>query len=291
MPAPSFVLLFRISAVQCFLNEHPFTMTILMQRRDFLTSSGAGVAALAAATTVFAADVSAKKEYIEVRKYTVKDTDKRTQLIELCDKALIPALNRQNLKPVGIFIPLEGDEKHALNLFVVIPHSSPESFIKTNMLLLEDETYRKDAAPIFETTSKNPVYTDCVTYFLNTFPSIPVLETPNLGADRVFQLRLYRSFNVERHAAKIKMFDQGGELPLFREVEMNPIFFGDVVAGNRMPCLMYMIGCPSLEKHTEVWRTFGRHPKWREISSNPEYADTATEIDAVILRPSAGSQI
>jgi hypothetical protein len=262
-----------------------------MKLREFLAAGSAGVAALATCSTALAAEVPAKKEYIEVRKYTVKNAEKHAQFVGLCDNALIPALNRQNLKPVGVFVPLEGDEKYALNVFVVIPHPSSESFINANMRLLADDTYRKDAAPIFETTSKNPVYTDCVTYFLNTFPTTPVLETPPLGANRVFQLRLYRSFNIERHAAKVKMFDQGGEIPLFREVEMNPIFFGDVVAGNRMPCLMYMIGCPSLEKHTEVWRTFGRHPKWREISSKPEYADTATEIDAVILKPSAGSQI
>ena len=261
-----------------------------MKRRDFLTANGAGLAALTTATT-FAADEPVKKEFIEVRKYTVKDTDKQAQFIEVLDKALIPALNRQGLKSIGVFVPLDSETKYALNVFVVIPHKTMETFVNATAKLLADNDYRKDAAAIFETTSKNPVYTDCDTFLLNTFSTIPVLETPQLGADRVFELRLYRSFNIERNAAKIRMFDRGGELPLFREVGLNPIFFGDILTGSRMPALMYMIGCPSLEKHAEVWKNFIAHPKWKAIKDLSEYADTATEIERVVLKPSSDSQI
>ena len=149
----------------------------------------------------------------------------------------------------------------------------------------------KAAAPVFETTSKDPAYTNYDTFLLYNFPTMPVLETPNLGPDRVFEWRLYRSFNIERNIAKIHMFDEGGELPLFREVGLNPIFFGDVVSGQKLPALMYMIGCPSLEAHAEAWRTFIAHPKWIAMKDLPEYADTATEIDRVVMTPSPGSQI
>jgi len=262
-----------------------------MKRRDFLAAGSAGLAALTTATAVRAADEPAKQEYIEVRKYTVKDADKRMQFVEILDKALIPALGRQGLQPVGVFVPLEKEEKYALNVFVVIPHQTMRTVINTNSKLLADADYRKDAAPIFETTSKNPVYTDCETWLLRGFPTAPTVEVPALGADRVFQLRLYRSFNIERNAAKIRMFDKGGELPLFREVGLNPIFFGNILAGTRMPAFLYMIGCPSLEKHDEVWKTFVAHPKWKAMKDLPEYKDTATDIDYVILRPSPGSQI
>ena len=272
-----------------------------MKRRDFLTASGTGLAALTT-TATFAADDprnrlpllrrrTLEKEFIEVRKYTVKDIEKRTQLIGILDQALIPALNRQGLKPVGVFIPVEKEEKYALNVFVAIPHKTSATFINVNTKLLTDNKYRKDAASIFETDSKNPVYTDCETFFLKNFDTVPILETPKLGPDRVFELRLYRSFNIERNAAKIKMFDQGGEVPLFREVGLNPIFFGDVIAGKRQPSLIYMIGCPSLEKHAEAWKTFINHPKWQKLKNDPEYADTATEIERVVLIPSAGSQV
>ena len=274
-----------------------------MKRRDFLTAGGAGLAVLATSTTASAqirerlisrprpTASPRQREFVEVRKYTVKDADKLAQFVEVLDKALIPALNRQGINPVGVFVPIEREERYALNVFVVIPHTTAASFVNANTKLVADAVYMKDAAPIFETTSKDPVYTACDTFLLYNFPTMPVLETHNLGPDRVFEWRLYRSFNIERNAAKIHMFDKGGELPLFREVGLNPIFFGDVVAGNKLPALMYMIGCPSLEKHAEVWRTFVAHPKWIAMKDLPEYADTATEIDRVVLVPSPGSQI
>jgi hypothetical protein len=262
-----------------------------MKRRDFLTAAGGTGLATMAAATVQAGAESSKQEFIEIQVFSVKDHEKRAQLIGILDKALVPALNRQGIKPVGVFVPLETETKFGLNVFVVVPHKTTETLVSENAKLLADSAYRKDAAALFETTSKNPVYTDCQTFLLQCFATVPALETPNLGADRVFELRRYRSFSIERNAAKIKMFEHGGELPLFRELGLNPIFFAEMVAGKRLPNLMYMVGFPSMEKHEAVWKEFVAHPKWQTMKSNPEFADTATEIDRVILKPSAGSQI
>ena len=276
-----------------------------MKRRDFLTAGSAGLAVLTTAATASAqnrerlsarlrqtpATLTIPKQFIEVRKYAVKDAEKRAKLVEVLDQALIPALNRQGIKPVGVLVPIPSATKYANNVFVVFPHKTAESFVNVAAKLLADTAYMKDAAPIFETTSKDPVYTDCETYFLQGFPTMPTIEVPDLGPNRVFEWRFYRSFNIERNAAKIRMFDVGGELPLFREVGMNPIFFGDVIAGNWLPALMYMIGFSSMEAHAEAWKAFGAHPKWQAMRGLPEYADTATEIVNAIMTPSPGSQI
>jgi len=264
-----------------------------MKRREFLTASTAGLAALATPTTAMAQNQK-NTEYIEVRKYTVADENKRNKLVEILDAALIPALNRQGLKPVGVMIPdakAERELKYALNVFVVVPHKTTETFVDVNANLVADTEYRKAAAPIFNTTSKDPVYTDCETFLLRGFPTIPSMETPKFGSDRVYQLRLYRSFNIERNDAKVRMFDVGGELPLFRELGLNPIFFGNIVAGSRMPAFWYMLGFDSPEKRDEAWKTFVSHPKWQVLKNLPEYADTATEVDNIMVTPSPGSQL
>ena len=41
---------------------------------------------------------------------------------------------------------------------------------------------------------------------------------------------------------KIEMFNTGGELALFREVGMDPVFFGEALLGTRVPNLTYMLG-------------------------------------------------
>lgn len=264
-----------------------------MKRRDFLTAGA--VAGLTAATisvdSIQADSSDFNREFVEFRKYTVKDNAKRAALVDILDKALIPALNRQGIKPVGVFIPVEKEEKYRQNVFVVIPHKTVESFVTLTLKLLADESYKKDAVALFETTSKDPVYLDSESMLLYGFETCPKLELPKLGSDRVFQTRLYRSFNIEKNAAKIHMFDHGGELALFRKLNMNPIFFGDAVIGKKLPNLTYMIGCENQEKHDAAWKEFVKHPDWIKIRDLPQYADTATEIDRVVLKPSPGSQI
>ena len=147
-----------------------------MKRRDFLTVGGVALAALATAPAATSQGLRAARQFIELRKYTVKDADKQAKLVKILDDALIPALNRQGLKPVGVLVPkAEGnDEKFANSVFVVIPHKTTDTFVNVNAKLVADPVYRKDAAPIFETTSKDPVYTDCETCLLQGFPTMPV---------------------------------------------------------------------------------------------------------------------
>ena len=123
-----------------------------MKRRDFLTAGTAGLAALTTTATLSAQpdpigrgqprQQASTRPFTEVRQYTVKDANKRAQLVELLDKALIPALNRQGIRPVGVFVPIERAEKYALNLFVVIPHRTAASFVNTNTRLVDDAEYR-----------------------------------------------------------------------------------------------------------------------------------------------------
>ncbi|MDR2705233.1 MAG: NIPSNAP family protein [Planctomycetaceae bacterium] len=265
-----------------------------MKRREFLASAG-GVGLTAAAFSVTspvpAADPFGAREYIEFRTYSVKDESKKALLVETLDKALVPALNAQGIKPVGIFVPIATETKFDKNVFVVIPHKTIDSYLNLTTKLLADTEYRKNAAAFFTTTSKDPVYEGCESSFLKCFENCPKLETPVLGADRIFQARIYRSFNIERNAAKIHMFNHGGEMALFRELGIRPIFFGEALSGKMLPNLTYMVAGDSAEQHDKAWKDFVAHPKWQEIKNNPAYADTATEIFRIMLKPSSGSQI
>lgn len=262
-----------------------------MKRRDFLCTAGVAGLAATSLSPLSADESKAKREFIELRTYTVKDLEKRDLLVKNLDDALIPALNKQGVKPVGVFVPLGNEAKYENNVFVVIPHKTVDMFLGLTPKLLADEAYMKKAAAIFETTSKDPVYTACESQLLHCFETAPVLEQRELGKDRAFEMRLYRSFNIERNAAKIHMFEHGGELALFRELGLNPIFFGETVFGKKTPNLTYMVGCENAEKLAAAWKNFGPNPKWHVIRDNSAYKDTATEIDRVILRPSPGSQI
>ncbi len=262
-----------------------------MQRREFLATAGAVGLTTAALGSLRAADVPAKKDYLELRIYTAKDADKKAQLIEAIDKALVPALNRLEIKPVGVFSAHENEKNFQENVFVLFPHKNLDSVATLSAKLLADKTFTKDGAAVFGTTSKDPLYTTYESELYYGFDKCPTIETPVSNKERIFQLRVYRSFNIDKNAKKVHMFDEGGELPLFRKVGMNPVFFGDALFGTKMPNLTYMLGFENEDVRKKAWDAFIKSPEWQEIKTNPMYADTATEIVNIFLKPSDGSQV
>jgi hypothetical protein len=87
------------------------------------------------------------------------------------------------------------------------------------------------------------------------------------------------------------MFNTGGEINLFRRTGINPVFFGESIAGSAMPNLTYMVGFDDAEAQKKAWDTFGKHPDWEKMKADPYYADTVSNITNLVLRPSASSQI
>jgi hypothetical protein len=72
---------------------------------------------------------------------------------------------------------------------------------------------------------------------------------------------------------KIEMFDDAGEIRVFREVGLNPVFFGRTLVGTKLPNLTYMLVFKNIEEQQAAWKRFGAHPDWQRLSKMPEYAD------------------
>ncbi|MCL2304094.1 MAG: NIPSNAP family protein [Planctomycetaceae bacterium] len=274
-----------------------------MNRRNFMLTAGAAGLAVSTTTPTFAQMLQPKqsqrqnsrKKCIELRVYTVADLEKKEKLIRVFDEALIPALNRQGIKPVGVFWTNkdinEGKDEFDLSVFVLYAHDSMESALQTNAKLLADKTLREASAAIFEASMAEPRFTTLKSTLMTGFNLCPGIEVPTLAKDRVLQLRYYKSYNFERNAAKIHMFDEGGELALFRKVGMHPVFFGDTVFGDMMPNLTYMLGFENEDARKLAWKTFVESPEWADIKGRPMYKDTANTIVNIMLKPSPGSQI
>jgi hypothetical protein len=113
------------------------------------------------------------------------------------------------------------------------------------------------------------------------------------GPGRVFQLRTYESPSVKTGLKKIEMFDDAGEIAIFRRVGLHPVFFGEALVGAKLPNLTYMLGFESAEELKENWQKFRDDAEWKRLSGMPEYADKAilSGITNVILRPAEYSQV
>ena len=274
--------------------------------------AGAAVAALAlacapaeapapeAAAEGAAAAAEPAREYYEIRRYRLADEDSRQTVLAYLENALVPALNRAGIDGVGVFgvePPGEDDEPldpvDALSVWAIVPYATIEDFAAIKPTLEADAEYLEAAAPMYATPRREPIYERVESWFLRAFKGMPAMEPPpqtSAGEDRIFELRLYESHNEETARRKVHMFDNG-EIDVMRDVDMAPLLFAELLVGEDVPALVYILSAPDMDSHREHWTAFLEHPEWIRMRDMEYYAGTVSRIENVFLRPTAFSQI
>ncbi len=260
-----------------------------MERRRFLISS------LAASTAAFGAQSSEGKarEYYELRCYRLESGPQTKLTNRYVAEALIPALNRLGIKPVGAFDLYIGPETPSL--YLLIPSASPETLLNAEFRLAQDEEYMKGAAEFLAAPAKEPAYARVESSLMIAFEGWPRLTVPPATAQhgaRVFQMRTYESPSNHDHRRKIEMF-HSGEFDIFQKTGFWNVFFGDTLIGSRLPNLTYMLSFPDLAELNAKWKAFGADPDWKKLTASPKfnYEAIVSNITNLILNPASYSQI
>jgi NIPSNAP len=262
-----------------------------LQRRHFLTTS---LAAAAATIVPSNAQAQAKpREYYELRKYQMVSGTEGKLLQSYLADALIPALNRMGFSPIGAFNLDIGPQTPAL--YLLIPSTSLESLVTTELQLAKDDEFMKAAAPFWNAPASAPAYVRIESSLLAAFEGWPRLVVPPVTAQhgkRVFQLRTYESPSSQDHVRKVEMF-QHGEFEVFQRSGFWQVFYGDMLIGPRMPQLTYMLSFPEVAEMDAKWDAFRNDPQWKKLSSDPRYSyeSIVNSISNLILTPASFSQI
>lgn len=246
-----------------------------------------GAAALGGLPTGASAQ-DADRAYLELRRYLFPEEGKKKAFAAFLKDAAIPAANRLGVAPVGVF-EAETEPEH---LYVLLPHATIGSFAQLTEKLLADTAFRSQGAAVLDAPASDPAFTRVEISLFVAFRGMPRLETPASGPDRVFQLRIYESPSVKTGQKKIEMFDVK-EIEIFRKTGLNPVFFGEALAGTKIPNLTYMLGFATAEAMEAAWDRFKVDPEWLELRAKPEYEDKKilSGITNVVLKPVDGSQI
>jgi hypothetical protein len=265
-----------------------------MKRRDFLAvSCVAGMVPLG--QTVLAEDAcktgNKEKYSYELRRYRMASKEKRDALEKYLAGAAIPAWGRLGIGPVGVFVFHEEEKDQSPDVFVLLPAKCAEVLLAANTQMMADAEYVKAAADLLGAPKDDPVYQRIESALLLAFDGCPKPETPTKKESRVFQLRIYESHNEERAKKKIAMFNEGGEIALFRKVGMPPVFFGETLVGEKVPNLTYMLGFDDMDAKKAGWDAFLASEEWAKLKNDPQYKDTVSNITNIVLRPAACSQI
>jgi len=262
-----------------------------MKRRNFVKSSLL-LPALPGIITSTSSDIPKKKkqEWYEWRVYTLKNETQQKLVEDYFEQALIPAMNRQGSRNIGLFKELKPEAQ--TRLFAIIPYNDINGYLEAEAKLAKDAAYQTTAVPYLTAPSTSPAYDRIQSSLLKAFDGMPVLEVPE-KKDRIFELRRYESASESAGKKKIEMFNQAGEIAIFKRVGLTPVFFGEAVIGEMRPNLTYMLTFDDMPEHDKNWKSFGSDPDWKKISSMPEYADSkiVSRITRTFLAPCAASQV
>jgi hypothetical protein len=271
-----------------------------MQRRKFLTSSLTASALAATAPVGYlqgtpqAVSSDGKgREFYQLRCYHLSSGPQRKLCDDFFREALLPALNRLAIAPVGVLDLAIGPETPSI--YVLMPSLSLETLVNVETRLAEDAEYMKVGAPFLNAPATAPALRRMESSLLQAFQRTPRLKLPPAtatNAPRVFELRTYESPSDQDHKRKIEMMDTA-EGAIFEKAGFFQVFYGDTLVGSRLPNLTYMISCESMAERDKKWAAFRNSPEWKNLSAQPRYASEAivSNITNVILTPTAYSQI
>jgi len=264
-----------------------------LQRRRFLLSSLATSALAIAGKSGAQPAAVEKREYYELRKYYLQ-SGPQTKLTEsYLSGALLPALNRLGMSPIGVFHLSVGPQTPTL--YVFIPSTSVEALVTSDLRLAQDKEFLQAAAPFWNAPAAAPPYVRIESTLLIAFKGWPKITPPPSTAQhakRVFQLRSYESATNQDHVRKVEMF-HNGEFEIFQKAGFAQVFYGDALIGPRLPHLTYMLSFGDLGEMDAKWEIFRNDPDWKKLSADPRFAfePIVSNIDNLILTPTEFSQI
>lgn len=263
-----------------------------MHRRHVLKS---GIAASIAGATHINAATAESAHYYELRAYETRNDLQPNRLQDFIRDHFVPALKRQGAGPTGCFTASTGFPRPGLLLLV--DHKSLAAMQAAHEGMITDKEYAQ-ALQELEGAGALP-YVRYETILLRAFAGHPQAEVPKPLPEkdgrpqlRVFELRTYESRTTVSLHNKIGMFNQE-EIKIFRDNSFAPIFFGETVAGTRMPSLTYMVGFDNMEEREKAWAKFVASPDFNRIRVRPGWTDAeaVSTIHSAFLRPTSFSQI
>ena len=236
---------------------------------------------------VYAYKVPAR-EFYQITVYHFKDATQEKVLDNYLKQALLPSLHRLKVEKVGVFKPLTNDTAAVKQVYVLIPMTSVDMLTKIPNGLEKDKAYQAAASEYVNAVHTSPPYTRMETILLQSFELAPKMQLPSLNSDkkdRVYELRSYESATEKIYKNKVQMFNQGDEIGLFKRLNFNAVFYGEVIAGSKMPNLMYMTSFENMDDRNRHWKMFVDDPYWKKLSAMPEYQNNVSHIDIILMHP------
>lgn len=247
-------------------------------------------------TSLQVAAKKVRKDFYQLKVYTLKNNEQVKAVDTYLQSAFLPAIHRAGIQKIGVFKPIANDTSLLKKIYVLIPFSSLKNWQDISAKLEKDVAYQTAAAKFIRAAADQPPFERKESILLEAFdlhPNYKVAPLKSPASEKVYELRSYESPTEDLHIKKVKMFNEGDEIGLFKRLGFNAIFYGKVISGSNMPNLMYMTSFENMENRDAHWKAFGNDPQWKKISAMPEYENkvSVSRNDRQLMRATEYSDL
>ena len=230
-------------------------------------------------------------QFYEITVYHFSTSQQEVTLDTYLQTAYLPALHRNQIKNIGVFKPIANDTSGDKIIYVIIPFKSFGDMQSFQTTLSKDAIYADAAKAYLTADYKNPPYTRMEKIILTAFETAPAMTLPKLSGDKqdhIYELRSYESPTESYHENKVKMFNSG-EIDIFTRINANAVFYADVIAGSRMPNLMYLTSYDNMAARDAHWKAFGDDPDTKKMFAMDEYKNNVSKADIILMHAASYS--
>lgn len=229
-----------------------------------------------------------KREIYQLTVYQYSTAAQENLLNTYLKNALLPALHKMGYKNIGVFKSLANDTVATKLMYVYMTIKDLKDQATIAEKLNADNEYQQAGADYINAPYTAPPYSRMEVILLKAFPLAPQMQLPKLSApknERVYELRSYEGATEKIFANKVRMFNDGNEIDIFKRINANAVFYSEVIAGSHMPNLMYMTCYENKADRDAHWKAFSSDPAWKTLSSLPEYQHNVSHIDINFIQP------
>ena len=235
-----------------------------------------------------------RRQFYQLLIYHVKDKTQETTTDKYLAESWLPALHRAGIDKIGVFKTLGIDTATDKKIYVLTAYKSLDQFHKVTRLLRNDQELGRSGLIYLDAKFDAPPYLRKESILMEAFTGMPVWKAPDFAApksERIYELRSYESATEKLYNSKVHMFNEGNEMEIFERIGSQPLFYGEVLAGSRMPNLMYMTTYSNKKSRDEHWKLFGNDPAWKRLAALPEYQHNMQKADIYLLVPADYSDL
>lgn len=229
------------------------------------------------------------REYYLIKIYHCSSQKQIEHIDVFMKSTYLPYLHEAGISKVGVFTPIDNDTATDKKLYVWIPLKSIDEVESLDQKIEKIDPMGFEGVIHLENADSSLPYNRVETILSKAFKGQPQYEkktslVKEKNDARIYEYRSYESATEDMHLRKVHMFNEGKEIGLFARLNFNAIFYSKVIAGARMPNLIYMTSFKNMADRDAHWKAFGEDAYWKKISTAPEYLKTVSKADIILMK-------